>query len=128
MTRSRKFSAAPTSVGEARRFATQLLDGAPADMVDAVELMVSELATNAIRHGEVGFEVTVVRRRNQVRVEVTDDAGGFPVMRSPGPEEPTGRGLRIVEMFSEGWGVERKATRGKTVWFQVTVSAPISAA
>jgi two-component sensor histidine kinase len=128
MKRSRNFSAAPTSVGEARRFAVDLLDGAPAETVDAVELMVSELATNSIRHGDVGFELTVIVRRNQLRVEVTDDAGGTPVMRSPGPEEPTGRGLRIVEMFSEAWGIERRAAPGKTVWFQVTLSPQISAA
>jgi two-component sensor histidine kinase len=127
MKRSRKFSVEPVSVGEARRFATQLLEGVPAETVDAVELMVSELATNSIRHGEVGFEVTVIRRRDQLRVEVSDDAGGTPVMRSPGPEEPTGRGLRIVEMFSEAWGIERQAALGKTVWFQVSLPAAIPA-
>lgn len=128
MKRSQSFSAAPSSVGQARRFAVKLLDGAPSETVDAVELMVSELATNSIRHGDVGFEVTVIRRRNQLRVEVTDTAGGIPVMRSPGPEEPTGRGLRIVELFSEAWGIERKDALGKTVWFQVTVPVGISAA
>jgi two-component sensor histidine kinase len=128
MKRSRQFSAEPTSVGEARRFATKLLEGAPGETVDAVELMVSELATNSIRHGDVGFEVTVIQRRNQLRVEVTDDAGGTPVMRSPGPEEPTGRGLRIVELFSEAWGIERKAALGKTVWFQLSLPAQIPAA
>jgi anti-sigma regulatory factor (Ser/Thr protein kinase) len=125
---SRKFTPEPLSVGAARRFATQLLRGAPAETLDAVELMVSELATNCIRHGRAGFEVTISHSRDQIRIEVTDDAGGTPVVRSPGPEEPSGRGLRIVESFSDTWGIEPKAARGKTVWFQVTVPAEHSAA
>jgi two-component sensor histidine kinase len=128
MKRSRQFSREPTSVGAARRFATQLLKGVPAETLDAVELMVSELATNCIRHADSGFEITVIRSGNQVRVEVTDDAGGTPVMRSPGPEEPTGRGLRIIDIFSEAWGIEHKPALGKTVWFQVSLPARISAA
>ena len=40
-------------------------------------------------------------------------------MRSPGPEEPTGRGLQIVNMLSERWGVEHASAHGKTVWFTV---------
>jgi hypothetical protein len=38
-------------------------------------------------------------------------------MRCPGPTEPSGRGLRIVDMFAEKWGVEQHAAGGKTVWF-----------
>jgi hypothetical protein len=40
-------------------------------------------------------------------------------MRSPGPEEPSGRGLQIVNMLSQDWGVEQRAAAGKTVWFVV---------
>ena len=79
--------------------------------------MVSELATNCIRHANVGFELTVMRSGGQIRVEVTDAARGEPTMRSPGPEDPSGRGLLIVNMLSTSWGVEHAPVRGKTVWF-----------
>jgi anti-sigma regulatory factor (Ser/Thr protein kinase) len=125
---TRRFPREATSVGAARRFATQLLAGAPAKTVDAVELMVSELATNCIRHAEAAFEVTVSRARGRVRIAVTDDAGGTPTMRSPGPEDPTGRGLLIVDAFSDAWGVEREGRGGKTVWFMVTVPATVCTA
>ena len=73
--------------------------------------MVSELATNCIRHAEAEFEVTIESHRNEVRVEVSDDAGGTPTKRSPAPEEPRGRGLQIVEMFSDALGGRAGARR-----------------
>jgi hypothetical protein len=79
--------------------------------------MVSELATNCIRHVKTGFQLTIRRTRREIRVEVTDHGGGTPAMRSPGPDDPTGRGLRIVDMLSERWGVDHERRGGKTVWF-----------
>jgi two-component sensor histidine kinase len=118
----RSFAADPTSVGAARRFATERLADLPADTRGAVELMVSELATNCVRHAEASFEVRVAREGRRVLVEVTDDAPGTPVRRSPGPEDPRGRGLQIVELFSDAWGVKQRPTDGKTVWFAVAAA------
>jgi two-component sensor histidine kinase len=117
MTDERRFPADALSVAAARRFATERLSGLPAETLDAIELMVSELATNCVRHARAGFEVKIARRGRQLRIEVTDDAGGTPTKRSPPPEEPRGRGLQIVEMFSDAWGVEPGRGAGKTVWF-----------
>jgi serine/threonine-protein kinase RsbW len=128
MTRTRSFSREPQSIAAARRFATEALEGIPSETLDAVELMVSELATNSIRHANTAYEVAVTRARQTIRVEVTDDAGGTPAMRSPGPDEPTGRGLRIIEMLSDAWGVEQRKASGKTVWFRLTVPVEIPAA
>ena len=85
--------------------------------------MVSELATNCIRHTEAEFEVGVERTRDGIRIEVTDAAGGTPEMRSPAIDEPTGRGLRIIEMLSDAWGVDFAPAGGKTVWFTLATSA-----
>jgi anti-sigma regulatory factor (Ser/Thr protein kinase) len=126
MKRTRKFSRDPESVGAARRFATELLSGTDSNVVDAVELMVSELATNSIRHGHAAFELTVVRAEGEIRVEVADRAGGNPEMRSAGPDDPTGRGLQIVNLLSEEWGVEQRAPTGKTVWFTLSASSSLS--
>ena len=115
----RTFPAEPRSVPEARRFATDALRDAPTDVREAVELMVSELATNGVRHAGTSFEVTILRSGSEIRVEVTDRGKGIPQMRSPTPDEPTGRGLRIIDLLSEQWGVDRVSADGKTVWFTV---------
>jgi two-component sensor histidine kinase len=122
MTWRRSFTQEPESVGAARRFATETLTTASADVLEAIQLMVSELATNCIRHANSAFEMTLACADGEIRVEVTDRSGGTPAMRSPRPEEPTGRGLQIVNLLSEQWGVEHRPATGKTVWFTVRAS------
>jgi anti-sigma regulatory factor (Ser/Thr protein kinase) len=117
------FPADPGSVPAARRFATDALSDTPPELQQVVELMVSELATNGIRHGRSSFELAIHRTVDRIRVEVTDRAGGMPIMRTPTPDDLTGRGLRIVDMLSECWGVERRTAVGKTVWFTVATPA-----
>jgi anti-sigma regulatory factor (Ser/Thr protein kinase) len=82
--------------------------------------MVSELATNAIRHARAEFELSVANVDGEIRVEVSDGAGGQPRMRNAGPDDVTGRGLQIVNLLSEAWGVEHRPDSGKTVWFTIT--------
>lgn len=117
MRRRQTFAAEPRSVPAARRFALEALQDAPPEVRQSAELMVSELATNGVRHGRTSFEVLIERKDDSVRVEVTDRGGGTPAMRFPGPDEPTGRGLQIIDMLAEQWGVEQDEVPGKTVWF-----------
>jgi anti-sigma regulatory factor (Ser/Thr protein kinase) len=124
MTKSRTFDCDPSAVTAARRFVREALSGSSQQVIDAAELMTSELTSNCVRHAETAFEVGV-RTGGDVRVEVRDRGGGSPRPLSPTPEEPSGRGLLIVEAMSDSWGVLRHA-KGKTVWF--TVAAPDAAA
>jgi anti-sigma regulatory factor (Ser/Thr protein kinase) len=128
MRRMRTFPAIPQSVHAARRFATDTLSGSAASTVEAVELMVSELATNCIRHERTSFHITILGSAQEIRVEVTDSGSGTPTMRSPGPNEPSGRGLQIVDMLSDTWGVEPEEPSGKTVWFTMPAAAGMEAA
>ncbi|HTU98777.1 MAG TPA: ATP-binding protein [Solirubrobacteraceae bacterium] len=125
MRRMRTFPAIPQSVHAARRFAIDSLSGSPASTLEAVELMVSELATNCIRHERASFHITIVGSEREIRVEVTDSGSGTPTMRSPGPDEPSGRGLQIVDMLSESWGVNPEDPSGKTVWFTLPAAVPL---
>jgi anti-sigma regulatory factor (Ser/Thr protein kinase) len=111
------------SVGDARRFAREALRDLGPESLEVVELMVSELATNCIRHSKTAFDIVIGRSGRNVRIEVTDRAGGTPRVRSPAPEEPSGRGLKIVEMLSNDWGVDYHPGDGKTVWFTVDAAA-----
>jgi serine/threonine-protein kinase RsbW len=123
VTSTRTFPHEVQSVPAARRFATTVLRGASAEILEAVELMVSELATNCIRHTNSGFDLTIIRSGPHIRVEATDHAGGTPTMRSPEPTDPSGRGLKIIDMLSAGWGVQSASGMGKTVWFTISDSA-----
>jgi two-component sensor histidine kinase len=123
MTDAQTFRGEPASAAAARRFATQAVADVAPDAVEAIELMVSELATNCIRHTQTEFEVRVERSPDGIRIEVTDDAGGTPELRSPAIDEPTGRGLRIIELLSDAWGVDFAPEGGKTVWFTLATVA-----
>ena len=68
------FANRPASVPAARRFATTALTGLSAEVLGTVELLVSELATNCVRHTDSQFQLTIFRSRKEVRVEAMDEA------------------------------------------------------
>jgi anti-sigma regulatory factor (Ser/Thr protein kinase) len=112
------------AIAAARRFARERLEDVPEDLAEFVVTMVSELTTNSVRHARTGFTVMIDRTSTELRVEVTDGGTGVPMVGSPGPSDPSGRGLLIVEQLSDAWGVRAStAVPGKTVWFTVALSA-----
>ncbi len=124
MREKRRFPNSPSSVTRARRFVQELLAGAPPDVAETVAVMTSELATNSIRHAAGEFEVDVDRSAREIRVEVTDEGTGMPTVLSPDPMQPSGRGLVIVDLLADDWGVFASRTRNaKTVWFSVSIPA-----
>jgi anti-sigma regulatory factor (Ser/Thr protein kinase) len=116
---ARRFPNRSTSVRQARRFVADQLSELGPDLVEAVTLMVSELATNCVRHADTAFTVSVQLETDRIRVAVSDDGRGSPQLRSPTPSEPYGRGLQIVSEFSDDWGFEVSADAGTSVWFSV---------
>jgi len=122
MRHERVFANTPSAVGRARRFVVRQLDGVPGAVVDEVAIMVSELATNCVRHTVTDFTVGVEHTRHEIAVEVTDGGGGMPTVRRPEASEPSGRGLRIVQELADSFGVRELRTQpGKTVWFVVAL-------
>lgn len=117
---SRTFAGTARSVKAARQFTADALVGAQQETVEAIVLMVSELASNSVRFTASDFTVKIERRGPEIRVEVADGGGGEPTQRSPQPEDLSGRGLMIVEAMSRDWGVAHATPPpGKTVWFTV---------
>jgi len=115
---SRVFGNAPEAVSSARHYVVDQLADVPRAIVDEVAVMVSELATNCVRHTDTEFTVNVEHDRNRIRVEVTDRGAGAPTLRVPDSSEPTGRGLRIVRELADAFGIEPASGEpGKTVWF-----------
>ena len=76
------FDRSVQSVGAARRFARGSLRDLRPESLEGVELMVSELATNCIRHSKTAFDIAIRRTARCVRIEVTYHAGGTPTVRT----------------------------------------------
>jgi anti-sigma regulatory factor (Ser/Thr protein kinase) len=117
---ARSFPNSPASVTGARQFVLGTIRGVARDVAESVAVMVSELATNSLRHAGTGFQVRVDRSSDEVRVEVIDRGGGMPAVSSPAPTDASGRGLRIVQSFADTWGV-RSSPPGKAVWFTLAL-------
>jgi two-component sensor histidine kinase len=122
MNATRTFPHELTSVTDARKFARDALAKLSSDTLDAVELMVSELATNSVKHADSEFTLSIALTPTQLRVEVFDDGRGTPVMGAPTPTDPSGRGLQIVDMLASRWGTD-VTRKGKLVWFELASAA-----
>ena len=92
------------------------------DEREALELVVSELFTNAVRHGSGRVSVRLMLTRDVVRLAVADEGGGRPEMRPTAPTgtRPGGWGLQLVHQLVDDWGAE--VTEGRTVvWAEKAV-------
>ncbi|MFJ7066854.1 SpoIIE family protein phosphatase [Streptomyces sp. NPDC101115] len=108
----------PRSVGRARELArAQLTAWELEPLVDTVELLVSELVTNALRYGEGEIRLRLLRDRTLV-CEVWDAGLVQPRRRRAKDTDEGGRGLQLVGLLSAAWG-SRRTPRGKTVWFEL---------
>lgn len=91
-------------------------------LCDTVELLVSELVGNAVRHtGAQTFGLRIRRRRGWVRVEVRDPSRALPCLMPVRAMDTSGRGLFLVDKLADRWGVDLQA-RGKTTWFELRVA------
>src|SRR5688500_10217688 len=105
---------------EARARVRQLLARLGPERTDDATLLISELVTNAVKYGPEHGEIRIIidEGEDTTRFTVHDTgAGPLPVMRPLErlPHQGGGHGLRLVEMVSDRWGVERGSTR---VWFE----------
>lgn len=115
---SAEFPPETASARHARAFVASAL-ALPPDTKEIVELLVSELASNAILHGRTRFTVTVSQHDTATRVSFFDRNNALPAVKDYGPDAVTGRGLRIVERLADRWGIDQPPTGGKAVWFEI---------
>jgi GAF domain-containing protein/anti-sigma regulatory factor (Ser/Thr protein kinase) len=112
----------PASSRLARQQVVATLDAwGASELADPVELLVSELVTNAVSHVGAGVRLRVERLPAGVRVRVYDDGeAALPTpLREVPPDVPTGRGLLIVDNLADRWRVEATES-GKQVWFELS--------
>ncbi len=127
------------TVPEARRFTRATLESwqVCTGLADDAVLVVSELVSNALRHGfrTAGAEdedtvaptpfcnawLALTRQETTVLCAVSDAGPGAPVIRPGGILAESGRGLHIVDRLSESWGWTPPDRSGKTVWATMSV-------
>jgi anti-sigma regulatory factor (Ser/Thr protein kinase) len=123
----------PGSAKIARDFAISVLRtwGLP-ELLPDVSVVVSELVTNAVRHGLRGMaaepvapplpevpapiRLAMLRQGCRLRCEVTDPSEVMPVRLEADEDAEIGRGLHLVAALSWDWGATLLAGGGKCVW------------
>ncbi|MFI1066333.1 ATP-binding protein [Streptomyces sp. NBC_00853] len=131
----------PNAVRWARLHTTDVLSRwrVPAKVIETAELIVSELTTNAVQHSEEGervspysslstlrtFDLVLQVGNGVVRVAVFDNDEQAPVLKQPGADATSGRGILLVAAVSSRWGhypVRNGNKTGKVVWAQVSLA------
>jgi anti-sigma regulatory factor (Ser/Thr protein kinase) len=122
LTRQLNLTARPESAGLARRFAHACLVAWHLDrLTDDVELVVSELVTNALLHarGEgrraARIRLEVLRDQDSLVCRVTDGSLAPPAQEAAGDTAENGRGLLLVDILAAQWGWF-SGPEGKAVW------------
>ena len=106
----------PDAPRRARQLLRTCLDASDSHSED-VELLVSELVANVVRHAGTSAALRVHDTGERIRVEVEDGSSHRPIpVTEPGVHG--GYGLRIVDALADSWGIE-PTDGGKVVWFEV---------
>ena len=88
------------------------------ELIDATELLVSEVVTNAVRHASSAPRIEAHLGPDSVRVAVYDADPRLPERREPDVGRPGGRGLHLLDQIASRWAAEPSGS-GKVVWFEL---------
>ena len=120
----------PIQIGRAREQARKALPGwGLGEHTDLAELIISELVTNAMVHGEGQIEVRLSCAHGDLWAEVHDDGAGRPVRQRPAADDERGRGLELIDGLIGPYGgargvVDDSNGPGKTVYVAVSLADP----
>ena len=113
-----RFEPDPDSAKAARDFVRTCLSGATGLDLDMILLLTTELASNAILHTQLTFEVSVELSESCARVSVDDRNAVLPAYTPFDGTDPCGRGQPWSRRPRTGWGIEPTAL-GKRAWFEM---------
>jgi DNA-binding NarL/FixJ family response regulator len=113
-----------SSVSDARRFVRQkLVEWGVIEPFDDAQLVVSELAANALTHAHSSYRVRIATTAAALRIEVDDGGAGTPEPQPLTDDEDHGRGLHMVDALAASWGIEMPDSGGKRVWAELPILA-----
>jgi anti-sigma regulatory factor (Ser/Thr protein kinase) len=121
------FAADAGSPAKARAFVVEhLVEHRLLYLVDDVRLVASELATNAVVHAQTAFTMILEGQPESVLLTVQDGSRTVPALPRTPPHHPglTGRGLHIINLTSQAWGVVGEEPSGKSVWAKFQLRSP----
>jgi anti-sigma regulatory factor (Ser/Thr protein kinase) len=90
------------------------------EATEVAVLLTTELVTNAIVHARTDFALRVSMHSERLRVEVSDSSSDPPRLIAIRGLEDHGRGLHLVDVLSQSWGVDWRNDH-KVVWFELTL-------
>ncbi|MGW0821391.1 SpoIIE family protein phosphatase [Streptomyces sp. NPDC002845] len=112
----------PAFVARTRSYVLEQLDvWGLSEAAFTVELVVSELVTNAIRHGAAPIQLRLIHDEATLICEVSDSSGTAPHLRRAKTFDEGGRGLLLVAQLTQRWG-SRHTGHGKTIWAELTLA------
>ena len=118
-----EFNPGPEVLRTARDAAGVLAPDLPQETLDDVRLLVSELVTNSIRHGnllpEGWIRVKITAGQGRVRAEVWDSGPGFDPPPAPDTGGASGWGIYLLDRVADRWGIVRNDAT--CVWFEIDV-------
>ena len=115
-----EFAADATAPGRARRLVVNTLRraGHEGALVDDCQIVIAELAGNAVVHASSPFSVSLRSTGSMVRIEVRDRTHAPPEVRDERWNGSSGRGMRMIAALARQWGVD-SAPDGKIVWAEL---------
>ncbi|MET7905123.1 SpoIIE family protein phosphatase [Streptomyces sp. NPDC005336] len=117
--------------GTRQQLRDMLHDWADPDQVESAVLMLSEMVTNVLVHTDgdalLVAEVSGRRGARRLRLDVADSSDELPHRRRPGELASSGRGLLLMELLADNWGVDPRGD-GKCIWYELFEAAPKDAA
>ncbi|MCX2928063.1 ATP-binding protein [Streptomyces sp. NEAU-W12] len=117
------FPAVTASITAARHWVRDCMEGSGGplrrhQLIQTTELLVSELITNAIRHGAGPPLIRLTWNGRLLRIAVSDHGDRRPRVRATKNTEPGGFGMQLLERLAQRWGVTPRHP-GKTVWAEL---------
>jgi anti-sigma regulatory factor (Ser/Thr protein kinase) len=111
---------AAASIAEARRVVTDRLTGHfPTELIERAQVLVTEMVTNVLVHGQGAPMLCVEYGPRRVRIDVADDGPHIDVLEA----RDGGLGVRLLEAWADRWGVESVRGDGKKVWFELDATS-----
>jgi hypothetical protein len=112
-----------SSPAVARRSLRALGEEGTTPWLHVAEVIISELAANAVRHVREPFAVDLAVRPSELLVGVTDSSRQEPILRPRRTGADGGRGIQLIAALSTSWGVRLVHDGGKTVWARIGAPA-----
>ncbi|MDX3226872.1 SpoIIE family protein phosphatase [Streptomyces sp. ME19-01-6] len=118
----------PERIAEARQQLRDMLhDWTDRDQVESAVLMLSEMVTNVLVHTDgdalLVAEVSGRPGARRLRLDVADSSDELPHRRRPGELASSGRGLMLMEVLADAWGVDPRGD-GKCIWYELYEAGP----